>query len=139
MNNDSIEAGLKTRSEVLGTAHVASSLNSADEFSKPMEDFVSEYCWHEIWNRPGLDRRMRSAINLAMLTALNRPQQLTLHIKGAINNGLSKQEIQEILLQTAVYCGVPAGMEAFKAARVAFTELGSQPSTTSTGSTTHAE
>lgn len=122
MNQDAITAGLRTRSEVLGAAHVATSMN-ADDFSMPLEEFVSEYCWNEIWNRPGLDRRMRSAINVAMLTALNRPQQLKLHIKGAINNGLSRVEIQEILLQAAVYCGVPAGVDGFKTARDAFADL----------------
>ena len=122
MNQDAITAGLRTRSEVLGAAHVATSMN-ADDFSRPLEEFVSEYCWNEIWNRPGLDRRMRSAINVAMLTALNRPQQLKLHIKGAINNGLSRVEIQEILLQAAVYCGVPAGVDGFKTARDAFADL----------------
>lgn len=137
MNQDAIAAGLRTRSEVLGATHVASSMK-ADDFSKPLEQFVSEYCWNEIWNRPGLDRRTRSAINVAMLTALNRPQQLKLHIKGAINNGLSRQEVQEILLQAAVYCGVPAGMDAFKAARDVFTEIDPTPAAPSAGSTGHA-
>lgn len=137
MNKDAIKAGLHTRSQVLGAAHVATSMNT-DDFSKPLEELVSEYCWHEIWNRPGLDRRTRSAINVAMLTALNRPQQLKLHIQGAINNGLSKQEVQEILLQTAVYCGVPAGMDAFKAARLAFAELETQSLEPSAGGTDHA-
>lgn len=137
MNQDAIAAGLRTRSEVLGAPHVASAMKT-DDFSKPLEELVSEYCWNEIWNRPGLDRRTRSAINLAMLTALNRPQQLKLHIKGAINNGLSRQEVQEILLQTAVYCGVPAGMDAFKAARDAFVELDTTPSMPSDRSSSHA-
>lgn len=128
MNKDSIEAGLRTRAEVLGATHVASSMN-ADDFSRPLEELVSEYCWHEIWNRPGLDRRTRSAINVAMLTALNRPQQLKLHVKGAINNGWSRQEVQEMLLQAAVYCGVPAGMDAFRSARDAFAELDAALST----------
>jgi 4-carboxymuconolactone decarboxylase len=120
MNEDSIAAGSRTRAEVLGLAHVDASLTRADEFSLPLERLVSQYCWDEIWNRPGLDRRMRSALNLAMLTALNRPQQLKLHIKGGLNNGLTKAEIQEILLQAAVYCGVPSGMDAFRAAREVF-------------------
>ncbi|MNS82344.1 Carboxymuconolactone decarboxylase family protein [compost metagenome] len=122
MNRDAIEAGLRTRSEVLGATHVATAMNG-DDFSRPLEELVAEYCWNEIWNRPGLDRRLRSAINVAMLAALNRPQQLRLHIKGAINNGLSRGEVQEILLQTAVYCGVPAGMDAFRVARDAFADL----------------
>ena len=122
MDHQAVAAGAKTRAEVLGHTHVDVSLTKADDFSKPMEELVSAYCWNEIWNRPGLDRRMRSALNLAMLTALNRPQQLKLHIKGGLNNGLSKLEIQEILLQAAVYCGVPAGMDAFRVAREVFNE-----------------
>ncbi|QIL83782.1 4-carboxymuconolactone decarboxylase [Diaphorobacter sp. HDW4A] len=124
MNPESITAGAKTRAQVLGQNHVNQSLTKADEFSKPMEELASAYCWDEIWNRPGLDRRMRSALNLAMLSALNRPQQLKLHIKGALNNGLSQSEIQEILLQAAVYCGIPAGMDAFRVAREVFSEGG---------------
>lgn len=116
MNKESIQAGLRTRTGVLGEEHVNAAMNGPDEFSRPMEELASAYCWDEIWNRPGLDRRTRSAINLAMLTALNRPQQLRVHVRGAINNGLSRLEIQEILLQAAVYCGVPAGMDAFKLA-----------------------
>ncbi len=127
MNRDAIEAGLRTRGEVLGAAHVATSMDT-DDFSRPLEALVSEYCWNEIWNRPGLDRRTRSAINVAMLAALNRPQQLKLHIKGAINNGLSRGEVQEILLQVAVYCGVPAGVDAFRTARDAFADMQSPAS-----------
>jgi 4-carboxymuconolactone decarboxylase len=85
---------------------------------------VTEYCWNEIWNRPGLDRKTRSIVNLAMLTALNRPHELKLHVKGAINNGLSKDEIAEIFLQSAIYCGVPAAIDSFRTAKDVFKEMG---------------
>ncbi|NML47423.1 4-carboxymuconolactone decarboxylase [Ramlibacter sp. G-1-2-2] len=123
MDQEAIDAGLRTRAEVLGLAHVQQSMGAEADFSRPLEELVSAYCWNEIWNRPGLDRRTRSAINLAMLTALNRPQQLKLHIQGALNNGLGRTEVQEVLLQCAVYCGVPAGMDAFRVARETFAEL----------------
>jgi len=89
-----------------------------------MQELVTEYCWNEIWNRPGLDRKTRSIVNLAMLTALNRPHELKLHVKGAINNGLSKNEISEIFLQTAIYCGVPAAIDSFRTAKEVFKEMG---------------
>jgi 4-carboxymuconolactone decarboxylase len=89
-----------------------------------MQELVTEYCWNEIWNRPGLDRKTRSIINLSMLIALNRPHELKLHVRGAINNGLSKAEIQEIFLQTAIYCGVPAAIDAFRTAKEVFKEMG---------------
>ena len=124
MNKDLFEKGLKTRREVLGTEYVDNSLKNADDFNMPMQELVTEYCWHEIWNRPGLDRRTRSIINLSMLTALNRPHELKLHVKGAINNGLSKTEISEIFLQTAIYCGVPAAIDSFRGAKEVFKEMG---------------
>jgi 4-carboxymuconolactone decarboxylase len=89
-----------------------------------MQELVTEYCWNEIWNRPGLDRRTRSIINLSMITALNRPHELKLHVKGAINNGLSKEDIQEVFLQTAIYCGVPAAIDSFRCAKEVFAEMG---------------
>lgn len=85
---------------------------------------MTEYCWNEIWNRPGLDRKTRSIVNLAMLTALNRPHELKLHVKGAMNNGLSKNEIAEIFLQSAIYCGVPAAIDSFRTAKDVFKEMG---------------
>ena len=99
MNKAAFEKGLKTRREVLGAEYVDNSLKNADAFNMPLQELVTEYCWNEIWNRPGLDRRTRSIINLSMITALNRPHELKLHVKGAINNGLSKEEIQEVFLQ----------------------------------------
>lgn len=123
MNRDAFEKGLKTRREVLGAEYVDNSIRNADEFNRPMQELVTEYCWNEIWNRPGLDRKTRSIVNLAMLTALNRPHELKLHVKGAINNGLSKNEISEIFLQTAIYCGVPAAIDSFRTAKEVFKEM----------------
>jgi 4-carboxymuconolactone decarboxylase len=117
MNQDAFEAGLKTRREVLGADYVDQSIQNADDFNMPLQQLVTEYCWNDIWNRPGLDRRTRSMINLAMLTALNRPHELKLHLQGAINNGVTKDEIREVLMQTAIYCGVPAAIDSFRVAR----------------------
>lgn len=124
MNRDAFEKGLKTRREVLGAEYVDQAIRNADEFNLPLQELVTEYCWNEIWNRPGLDRKTRSIVNLAMLTALNRPHELKLHVKGAINNGLSKDEIAEIFLQSAIYCGVPAAIDSFRTAKDVFKEMG---------------
>jgi 4-carboxymuconolactone decarboxylase len=124
MNPDAFAKGLKTRREVLGAEYVDNAIKNADEFNQPMQEFVTEYCWDQVWNRPGLDRRTRSLLNLAMLTALNRPHELKLHVRGALNNGVSKEEIREVFLQTAVYCGVPAAIDSFRNAREVFKELG---------------
>lgn len=123
MPNKTYEKGLKNRREVLGPEYVDNAIASADDFSRPLQELVTEYCWGAVWDRPGLDRKTRSIINLAMLTALNRPHELKLHIKGALNNGLSKAEIGEVLLQTAVYCGVPAAVDGFRSAREVFAQL----------------
>ncbi len=124
MNRDAFEKGLKTRREVLGAEYVDQAIRNADSFNLPLQELVTEYCWNEIWNRPGLDRKTRSIVNLAMLTALNRPHELKLHVKGAINNGLSKDEIAEIFLQSAIYCGVPAAIDSFRTAKEVFKEMG---------------
>ena len=110
------EKGLKIRKEVLGAEHVQKSLDSATDFTAPMQKLVTEWCWGELWSRPGLDRRTRSIINLSMLSALNRPHEVRLHVRGALNNGLSQDEIIEILLQVAIYCGVPAALDSMKVA-----------------------
>jgi len=123
MNKEAFEKGLATRRAVLGAEYVDNSLKNADEFNLPMQELVTEYCWNEIWNRPGLDRKTRSFLNLAMLTALNRPHELKLHVRGAINNGLTKDEIREVFLQAAIYCGVPAAIDAFRTAKDVFKEL----------------
>lgn len=117
------DKGLTIRREVLGEAYVNASLANADAFGAPLQKLVTEWCWGEVWGRPGLDRRTRSAINLAMLTALNRQHELKVHVRGALNNGLSRGEIEEILLQTAIYCGVPAALEATRSAREALAAI----------------
>ncbi|HML13561.1 MAG TPA: carboxymuconolactone decarboxylase family protein [Xanthobacteraceae bacterium] len=118
------DRGLKVRRDVLGADYVDKQIASADDFNRPMQNLVTEYCWGAIWNRPGLDRRTRSMLNLAMLSALNRHHEFKAHVKGAIKNGVTKQEITEVLLQVAIYCGVPAGVEHFRLAREAFKEAG---------------
>ncbi|MFM8676670.1 MAG: carboxymuconolactone decarboxylase family protein [Burkholderiaceae bacterium] len=122
MKSESFERGLATRREVLGKQYVDDSISKADDFNLPMQELVTEYCWGRVWNRPGLERKTRSMINIAMLTALNRPHELKLHIKGAIRNGVSRDEIREILLQTAIYCGVPAAIDSVRLAREALAE-----------------
>jgi len=124
MNKELFDQGLKTRREVLGAEYVDASIRNADEFNMPMQELVTQYCWGDVWNRPGLDRRTRSLLNLAMITALNRPHELKLHVRGAINNGLTKDEIREVFLQTAIYCGVPAAIDSFRVARETFKEMG---------------
>jgi 4-carboxymuconolactone decarboxylase len=124
MNKELFEKGLATRRAVLGADYVDRAIASADDFNRPMQELVTQYCWGEIWNRPGLDRKTRSLINLAMLTALNRPHEVKMHVRGAINNGLTKQEISEVFLQTAIYCGVPAAVDSFRLAREVFKEIG---------------
>lgn len=121
--SEKFERGLKTRRSVLGDAYVDRSLQSADEFNWPMQQLATEYCWDEVWNRPGLDRRSRSLLNLGMIAALNRPHELKIHIRGALNNGLTKEEIREVFLQVAIYCGVPAGIDSFRIAKEVFAEL----------------
>ncbi|MGE0719205.1 MAG: 4-carboxymuconolactone decarboxylase [Alphaproteobacteria bacterium] len=116
------EKGLKVRREVLGSAYVDRSVDAADDMTAPLQKLVTEWCWGEIWNRPGLDRRTRSFLNLGMLTALNRPHEVKLHIRGALNNGLTRQEIQEVILQAAIYCGVPAAIDTMRIATEVFKE-----------------
>ena len=109
---------------MLGAEYVDASIRNADDFGMPMQELVTQYCWGDVWNRPGLDRRTRSLLNLAMITALNRPHELKLHVRGAINNGVTKDEIREVFLQTAIYCGVPAAIDSFRIAREVFKEMG---------------
>ena len=123
MNKELFDKGLKVRREVLGSEYVDNAIKNADDFSRPLQEFVTEYCWGELWNRPGLDRKSRSMLNLAMLAALNRPHEIKLHIRGAINNGITKDEIKEVFLQVGVYCGVPAAVDAFRSAREVFAEM----------------
>lgn len=121
-----LEKGLIVRKEVLGADHVAKSITGADEFTRAMAEWSTAYCWGALWTRPGFDRRSRSIVNLAMISALNRPHELKLHVKAALKNGLTKDEIKEIFLQVAVYAGVPAGIDSFRIAREAFKEMGDE-------------
>lgn len=110
-------AGLVTRREVLGDNHVDRSLAEVTDFTRPLQELIAEFCWGTVWGREGLDRRTRSLLNLGILTALNRPHELELHVRGALNNGCTVDEIRETLLQTAVYCGIPAAVDAFRVAK----------------------
>jgi 4-carboxymuconolactone decarboxylase len=125
MSNEKFERGLKLRKQVLGAEYVEKSMASADAFSMPMQELSTEYCWGHVWTRPGLALRDRSLINVAMISALNRPHELKLHVKAALNNGLSREEIREVILPVAVYCGVPAGIDSTRIAREAFAEVDS--------------
>jgi 4-carboxymuconolactone decarboxylase len=111
------------RRQVLGDAHVDRSRANATPFGRPLQDLVTEYCWGAIWTRPGLELATRSMLNIAMLTALGKTAELRLHVRGALNNGCTVEQIQEILLQAAVYCGVPAALEASRAAQDVISEL----------------
>ena len=123
MNKDLFERGLAIRKAVLGKDYVEKSIAAADDFSRPMQELSTEYCWGHVWGRPGLERRDRSLINLAMISALNRPHELKLHVKGALANGVTREEMREVFLQVAIYCGVPAGIDSFRIAREAFAEV----------------
>lgn len=118
------EAGLKVRREVLGADYVDRSIASANDFMMAFQHITTEWCWGYGWDRPGLDRKTRSMLNLAMLTALNRAPEIKLHVKGALNNGVSVEEIKEVLLHATIYCGIPAGLDAFKAANEVLVEAG---------------
>jgi 4-carboxymuconolactone decarboxylase len=122
--DDRYESGLAVRRAVLGSEHVDRALESATSFSRPMQELVTECCWGAVWTREGLDRRTRSLINLAMLTALNRSHELGAHVRGALTNGCTEEEIRETLLQAAIYCGMPAGMESFRVADRVLAEEG---------------
>ena len=110
------EKGLKIRKSVLGEDYVNEALAKVDDFTRPLQEIVTGYCWGEIWGRDALPKKTRSMINLAMLTALNRPNELKIHVAGALRNGCTEQEMQEVLLQAMIYCGVPAGVESFRIA-----------------------
>ncbi len=126
MSSDKFDAGLKVRKEVLGEEYVENALKNVDDFNRPMQELVTEYCWGTIWTREGLPRKTRSLLNLAMLTALNRPHEVRAHVLGALNNGCSRDEIMETFLQAAVYCGVPAGIDSFRTAKAVFADLDQQ-------------
>jgi len=120
MNGKKYQKGLRVRRAVLGRDHVDKAIAEADEFSLPLQELVTEFGWGGVWARPGLPRKVRSLLNLAMLTALNRPHELRLHLRGAVRNGCTKKEIFEVLLQTSVYCGFPAAIDSFRVAKEFF-------------------
>jgi 4-carboxymuconolactone decarboxylase len=123
MSKEVFERGMAIRKDVLGKEFVEKSFAAADDFNRPMQELVTEYCWGAVWGREELPRKTRSMLNLAMLSCLNRPHELKMHIKGALRNGVTREEVREILLQVAIYAGVPAGVDSFRIAREAFTEL----------------
>ena len=120
MNKDLYDNGIAMRRQVLGDDHVDASLAAATDFSRDIQDYVTQYCWGDLWNRPGLSLQERSLINLAMITALNRPHEFKAHVRGALNNGVSREKIKEVLMQSAFYCGGPAALEAFRLAAEVF-------------------
>jgi 4-carboxymuconolactone decarboxylase len=122
-HQERFDAGMKVRRAVLGDAYVDRSLASATDFSRPLQELVTEYCWGEIWTRDGLPLKTRSLLNLAMMVALNRPHELALHVRGAVNNGVTEQELQEVFLQAAIYAGVPAALDAFRVAQGVLDEI----------------
>jgi 4-carboxymuconolactone decarboxylase len=126
MSNDVFDRGLAIRKDVLGKEFVEKSFASADDFNMPMQELTTEYCWGWCWGREELPRKTRSMLNLAMISALNRPHELKMHVKGALKNGVTKEEIREVFLQVAIYCGIPAGVDSFRIAREAFAEVDAQ-------------
>jgi 4-carboxymuconolactone decarboxylase len=122
MDQKTYEKGLEVRSAVLGKEYVENSLRTADAFNKPFQEMVTEYCWGAVWGREELPRKTRSMLNIAMISILNRPHELKLHLRGALRNGVSKDEIREILMQVAIYGGVPAAVDSFRIAREVFAE-----------------
>ena len=124
MDQPTYDKGLAIRRAVLGDAYVDRALaKGQDSFNKPLQDLVTEYCWGAVWGREGLSRRDRSLINLAMIAVLNRPHELKVHVRGALNNGLSREEIREVLLQVGIYGGIPATVDSFRLANEAFAEI----------------
>lgn len=123
MNKELFEKGLEIRKAVLGEEFVENSMKNATEFNMPMQELTTEYCWGTVWSREGLARRERSLINLGMISALNRPHELKLHVRAALRNGVTREEIREVFMQVAIYCGVPAAMDSFRLAGEVFAEL----------------
>src|SRR5947209_19679445 len=124
MDKKTYDKGLEIRKAVLGEAYVSNALKNADDFNKPFQELVTEYCWGAVWGREELPKKTRSLLNLAMLGALNKEHELKLHIGGALRNGVSKEEIREVFIQLAIYAGVPAAVVAFRCAREVFAEQG---------------
>jgi 4-carboxymuconolactone decarboxylase len=126
MSDPTYDRGMEVRRAVLGDAHVDRAIERTDDFTADFQDLITRYAWGEIWSRPGLDRRTRSAITLTALVALNKPEELAMHVRAALRNGLTPDEIKEVLLQSAVYCGVPAANSAFAIAQEVLNEQGSR-------------
>lgn len=124
---EKFEQGLQIRREVLGGEYVDKSVEAATDVTAPLQKLVTEWCWGEVWSRPGLDRRTRSFLNLAMLTALNRPHEIKLHVRGALNNGVTREEIGEVVLQAAIYCGVPAALDTLRVVNEVYAQIDSDP------------
>ncbi len=123
MDKSTYDRGLTIRKQVLGENFVTNAISTADDFNRPMQDLTTEYCWGAVWGREGLSLKTRSMLNLAMLCALNRPHELKTHVRGALQNGVTREEIREVFMQVAIYCGVPAGVDAFRNAREVFAEI----------------
>ena len=123
MDKQTFERGLEIRKSVLGAEFVENAIKSADDFNRPLQELVTEYCWGAVWGREGLSKQTRSLLNLAMISALNRPHELKAHVKGALNNGVTLDEIREVFMQVAIYCGVPAAVDSFRTAREVFAQI----------------
>ena len=123
MDQKTHDKGLEIRKAVLGEAYVSNALKNVDSFNKPFQELLNEYCWGSVWGREELPRKTRSMLNIAMISILNRPHELKLHVKGALNNGVTKEEIREVMIQVAIYAGIPCGVDAFRIAREAFKEV----------------
>jgi 4-carboxymuconolactone decarboxylase len=123
MDKATFDKGREIRSTVLGKEFVDAAFKAADDFSMPLQELVTEYCWGAVWGRPGLDLKTRSLLNLAMISALNKPHELRLHIAGALRNGVSREEIREVFMQVAIYCGVPAAVDSFRQAKEVLAQL----------------
>jgi 4-carboxymuconolactone decarboxylase len=123
MDKKTFDKGMEIRTAVLGKEYVDKAMKAADEFNMPHQELVTEFCWGAVWGRDGLTRKTRSMLNLAMIGILNRPHELRAHIRGAITNGVTKDEIREVFLQLTIYAGVPAGVDAFRIAKEVFAEM----------------
>ena len=123
MDKQRFEDGLAVRRKVIGAEYIDETLASAEGLTQAFQELVTEYCWGAVWTREGLSHRDRSLLNLGMLTALDRPVELKLHLRGALTNGVTREEIREVFIQSAIYCGAPAAMEAFRCAREVFSEV----------------
>jgi 4-carboxymuconolactone decarboxylase len=128
MDKATFEKGLEIRKSVLGAEFVENAIKSSDDFNRPFQELVTEYCWGAVWGREGLSKKTRSLLNLAMISALNRPHELKMHVAGALRNGVTRDEIREVFMAVAIYCGVPAGVDAFRTAREVFAEIDRQKS-----------